>query len=116
MPIYYSKHIGDQTDSKQIVGIGEETDTTDNNGSDMVPAERGFVNFSESESSALVWILDVSLCPELVHVRVNSKRDTDIVVVKVVEGGVTTSSVGGHDERGLQDSVLQRRERVMDVG
>lgn len=62
MPVYYSQHVRDETDGEQVVGIGEETDTSDNNGANMVPAERSFVDFSESKSTALIWILDVSLC------------------------------------------------------
>lgn len=63
MPVYYPQHVCDQTDGEQIVGVGEETDTSDNNGSNMVPAKRSFIDLSESESSALVWILDMSLDP-----------------------------------------------------
>ena len=57
----------------------EETNTGHDNGANMVPAEWCLVNFSESKTSSLVGIRDVS-----------------VVVVKIVEGSIASCSSGCH--------------------
>ena len=59
---------------EDVVGVGKETDTGYNTSSYMIPAERGFVDFSESKSSALIGILNVGE-----------------IVVEVVESGIPTT-------------------------
>jgi hypothetical protein len=56
-----------------IVGIGEETDTSDNAGADVIPAKGSFVDLSEGKSPTLIGVGDVGE-----------------VIVEVVEGGVST--------------------------
>lgn len=56
MPVHHTKHGGDQTDGEDIVGIGEETSSSHDDSSNVIPAERCFIDLSESESSALVGI------------------------------------------------------------
>ena len=79
MPVYYSQHVRDKTDSEQVVGIGEETNTGHDDGANMVPAERSLVNFGKSKSSALIWILDVSLCGQLVSIELDVGVDRGVI-------------------------------------
>ena len=76
LPVNNTEHVGDETNGEDVVGIGEETDTSDDDGADVVPTELGLVNLGESKTSALVWVDNVS-----------------IVVVEVVEGSVTAGSL-----------------------
>lgn len=69
LPVDIAEHGSHHTDSKDVVGIGEEANTGHDDSADMVPAERSLVDFCESETTALVGVGDVS-----------------IVVVEVVEG------------------------------
>ena len=65
------------SDEAYIVGISEETNTGDNTSSDVVPSERSLVDLSESETSSLIRVLDVSE-----------------VIVEVVERSVSTRRLG----------------------
>lgn len=89
LPVDYSQAGGDDTDGEDVVGIGEETDTGDGNGADMVPAKGSLVNLSEGESSSLVGVSDVG-----------------VVVVEVVEGRVASSGPCGHDVHVLASGQL----------
>jgi hypothetical protein len=69
-----------------IIGIGEETNTGDNTGADVIPSEGSLVDLGESETTSLIGIVDV-----------------DEVVVEVVVGIVTSRSLldrRDHDEGG----------------
>ena len=79
LPVDYTELTSDQVDSENVVCIGEETNTCDNDSSHMVPAERCLVDFSERKSSSLVGILDVGE-----------------VVVEVVERSVAAACLSGH--------------------
>lgn len=79
LPVDDTKHSSHDTNGEDVVGIGEETDTSDQTGADMVPAERSLVNLSERESAALIGVGDMG-----------------VVVVEVVEGAVASSSSGSH--------------------
>ena len=81
LPVDDTQHVGDETDGENVVGISEETNTSDDDGANVVPAERSLVDLSESESAALVGVFDMGE-----------------VIVEVVESGVSTdgSVVGGH--------------------
>jgi hypothetical protein len=68
-----------ETNCKDVVSIREETNTSDNDGAHMVPAERSLVDLSESETAALVRVGDMS-----------------IVVVEVVKGSVASRCPGRH--------------------
>jgi hypothetical protein len=59
----------------------KETDTGDENGAHMVPAERRLVDLREGETTTLVGVGDVS-----------------VVVVEVVEGSVASFGSGSHFE------------------
>lgn len=61
MPVDHSEHASNQTDSKEIVGISEETDTSDYDSANVVPAEWSFVDFRKSKSATLIGIFNVSL-------------------------------------------------------
>lgn len=97
LPVNDTKHVGDETNGENVVGIGEETNTGDDDGTNVVPAERSLVNFGKSESATLVRVFDVSK-----------------VIVEVVEGGVSTSGsvVGGH----CYSEALPRLVEAMRVG
>lgn len=73
-----------------IVGIREESNTSDHTSSHMVPAKGSFVDFGESKTTTLIGVLDVSK-----------------VIVEVVEGGVSTSS--------LDDGVGSRSSHCIEV-
>lgn len=97
LPVNDTKHVGDETNGENVVGIGEETNTGDDDGTNVVPAERSLVNLGKSESATLVGVFNVSE-----------------VIVEVVEGGVSTSGsvVGGH----CYGEVLPRMVEAMSVG
>ena len=59
-----------------IVGISEETNTSDNAGTDVIPAKGSLVDLREGETTTLVGVGDVGE-----------------VIVEVVEGGVSTGSL-----------------------
>ena len=73
MPVDVAEHSRDDTDSEDVVGVREEADAGDDDGADVVPAERSLVDFRESEAAALVGVGDVS-----------------VVIVEVVEGSCDT--------------------------
>ena len=81
MPIDDTQHGRHQTNGKDIVGVGEETDAGDDDSSNMVPAEGRFVDFGERKSSALVGVSDMS-----------------IVVVEVMEGSIPACCPLSHSE------------------
>jgi hypothetical protein len=62
-----------------IVGVSEESDTSNNTSADMVPSERGLVDLSEGESPSLVGIGNV--CE---------------VIVEVVESGIASGGLVGN--------------------
>jgi len=98
LPVDDTKHVGHETNGEDVVGIGEETGTGDEDGANVVPTELGLVNLSKSKTSALVWVGDVC-----------------VVVVKVVEGGVTTGSpdLGGVVSGGHCYCVSWSRVRIV---
>ena len=49
-----------QVDGEDIVGIGEETNTGNDDGTHMVPAKGRLVNLGQGETTSLVGVLDVS--------------------------------------------------------
>jgi hypothetical protein len=61
LPVDYTKKIGDQTDGEEVVGVGEETDPSNDNCPDMIPAEWGLVDLSQGETTTFVGVSDVSL-------------------------------------------------------
>ena len=61
LPVDYTEKVGDQTNGEQVVSIGEETDTSHDNCSDVIPAKRGLVDLSKGETTALVGVSYVSL-------------------------------------------------------
>ena len=67
--------------SGYCVTYGEETNTGDNDSSNMIPAKRRLVDLSKSKTSPLIRVCNMS-----------------IVVVEVVEGSVASRSSGGHSE------------------
>jgi hypothetical protein len=76
-----------------IVWICEETNTSYNAGSDVVPTKRSLVDFSKSESSSLVGVLNMGE-----------------VIVEVVESGISTS--GGS----LRSGSHLREENILVTG
>lgn len=58
----HAQHGGDEVDSEKIVGIGEETDTSDQTGADVEPAELGIVNLGKCLATTLVELVGVQLC------------------------------------------------------
>lgn len=69
LPVDYPQHAGYETNGEDVVSVGEETNTGHDDGADVVPAERSFVDLCKRESSPLVGV-----------------RDVCILVVEVVEG------------------------------
>ena len=61
LPVDYTEKVGDQTNGEQVVGVGEETDTSDDNCSNVIPAERGLVDLSKGETTAFIGVSYVSL-------------------------------------------------------
>ena len=61
LPINDTQHAGDQTNSENVVCVREETDTGYNDGANVIPAERRLVDLSKRETTALVWIFDMSI-------------------------------------------------------
>ncbi len=59
-----------------IVGVSEESDTSNNTGPNMVPSKRGLINLSKGKTSSLV--------------RVSNVRE---VIVEVVEGSVASGGL-----------------------
>lgn len=59
-------------------GIGEETNAGNNNGPDVVPAKRRFVNFGKSKATAFIDIMNM-----------------EKVIVKIVVGIVPAGRFGG---------------------
>lgn len=97
LPVNDTKHVGDETNGEDVVGISEETNTGDDDSANVVPAEGSLVNLGKSESATLVGVFDVSE-----------------VIVEVVEGGISTfgSVVGGH----CYGEVLPKMVEAMSVG
>ena len=61
MPVDDTQHAGDQTDSEDVVRIREETDTSYNNGANVIPAKWRLVDLSKRETTALVRVFDMSI-------------------------------------------------------
>ena len=59
LPVDHAQHGGHQVDGENVVGISEETDTSDDNGTDVVPAEGSFVDFRKGKSTPLVGVDNV---------------------------------------------------------
>ena len=51
MPVDDAQHRGDQVDGKDIVGIREEAYASNNDGTNMIPTERSFVDFGKGETA-----------------------------------------------------------------
>lgn len=79
VPVDRAKHVRHHTNGEDVVGVGEETNASDEDGADVVPAERSLVNLGQSETTTLVGVGDVG-----------------IVVVEVVEGSIASRSPGRH--------------------
>lgn len=54
-----AKHQCQERHSEDVIGVREEADAGHDDGPDMVPAERGTVDFGESEPPPLIYVLDV---------------------------------------------------------
>ncbi len=54
-----TEHERQEGDGEDVVRVGEEADAGDDDGADMVPPEGGSVDLGESETAALVDVLDV---------------------------------------------------------
>lgn len=65
-----TQHNGQEGYTEDVVAVCEETSTSDQNGAYMVPAEGGLVDFGESKTSALIWVLNM-----LLQVSVLLKRE-----------------------------------------
>jgi hypothetical protein len=61
LPIDYSQQVGDETNGEQVVGVGEETNTSNYAGTDVVPSKGRLVDFREGETTTLVGIGNVCL-------------------------------------------------------
>lgn len=61
LPVNYTEHGGDNTDSEDVVGVGKKADAGDQNCADMVPAEGRLIDLSKGETAALVWVGDMSV-------------------------------------------------------
>lgn len=100
-PAFLSSQRCVRTDSEDVVGVSEETNTGDHDGADMVPAKGCFAkNKSVSHSVQLsldghssVDVLYLSECEPSALVGVCY---VGIVVMEVVKGRVASSSLGRH--------------------
>lgn len=61
VPVNNTEHVGHQTNGEDVVGIGEETDTSDENGADVVPSKGSLVDLGERETATLVRVDDMSV-------------------------------------------------------
>lgn len=61
MPVDNTQQVGNETNGEKIVGIGKKSDTSDYDGTNMIPSEGSLVNFGKSQTTTLIWISNVSL-------------------------------------------------------
>ena len=95
LPVDDSQQGNDEIDGEDVVCIGEETNAGDHDGSDVILAKWGFVNFCQGKSTTFIRIGIVG-----------------IVVIKIVEGSITAGRLLGHRPRtvsGEWGEVLCRR-------
>jgi len=59
VPKYDTQHGGDEVDSENVVGVGEETYAGDDNGTNMIPTKRSLVDLGKGKTSTLIGILDL---------------------------------------------------------
>jgi hypothetical protein len=119
-----TQHDGQERNAEDVVAVGEETCTSDQNCADMIPAERRLVDFSERKTAALVGVLDMR--------KVLDSQYTDesllcckahVVEVVEAESAISTSltqvapwehlrivASGGLVSSGSHDEALPRRK------
>ena len=59
MPENDAQHGGNEVDSKDVIGVGEETYAGDDNGTDMIPTKRSLIDLGKGKTSTLIGILDL---------------------------------------------------------
>ena len=94
MPIYDTQHGRHQADSEDIIGICKETNAGDDDGTNVIPAERSLVYLRQSQSSALVGVGDMS-----------------VIIVEVVKGSIASGRLCGHCQ--VADSIDQANDCLM---
>jgi hypothetical protein len=98
LPIDNAQHGGNEADSEDIVGIGEETNTRYDDGSNVIPTKGSFVDLRESKSAALIGICDSSARPMWRELAKIHTGNVGVVIVEVVEGRIATSCALRHAE------------------
>ena len=76
-----AQHGANQIDGEDVVGVGEEADASHHDSPDVIPAKWGLVDLGQGQTTSFVWVGDMS-----------------VIVVEVVEGGVTARRLVRHDE------------------
>ena len=85
-----TQHSCDQTNGKDIVSVGEETNTSNHDSTNMIPAEGGLVNLGEGETTPFVGVGYMSIVV-LLLLAVVSPVQAGSTHVKVVKGGISTA-------------------------
>jgi hypothetical protein len=82
-----------------IVSIGEETDSTDYDGTHVVPAEGGLIDLLQSQATTLIGVLKIDVRSNFGAgiIEAMSHRDVSELVVEVLESGVSARSFSGDD-------------------
>lgn len=79
LPVDDAENRGSEGNSEDVVSVSKETYARNDDGTDVVPAKGCLVNLSESQTSSLVGVLNMG-----------------IVIVEVVESGVSAGGLGRH--------------------
>jgi hypothetical protein len=61
VPVDYTKQVGDKANGEQIISISEKPNTSNDDGTNVIPAEWGLVDFRKSKTTTLIWVSNVSL-------------------------------------------------------
>jgi len=59
VPEYDAQHGGDEVDSENVIGIGEEPYTGDDNGTNMIPAKGSLVDLGKGKTSTFVGVFNL---------------------------------------------------------
>ena len=96
LPVNNSEHGGDQVDCEDVVSICEETDTSDDTCSRMIPAEWCLVDFSEGQAPSLVWIGYVTMWESARLSRLHLMSDSREIIIEIMKSSIPTRGGIGH--------------------
>lgn len=96
VPVNDTQHGGDEVDSEDIIGVGEETYACDDNGTNMIPTERSLIDLGKGKTPTLIGILDLPQLSVSQEVRFSCSTYMDVVVMKIMEGGIPACCLSSH--------------------